>query len=418
MTTPTDTLGILFDRSRVEAWEKCPRLRFWQYEYKGRGVYRGDVIQWPLVLGDGIHEAVEQITFSSVDVNEEAIAKAYNKCFAEAITVIEHTEDDDRRRLLKADLSENYELLVAIVHAWKYSIPEFLANYSPLESEREELLTMDVNGQAITLMTRTDMLSKRLVDGATIIHNLKSVSNPDKKWQEQWPKDQQTLTEPMATEHRLGSKVDGVVVVGLCKGRRNEYPKGSGNWFNDSPLTHCWHKRAEPPLEDEYYAKYEWTCPAPHTMKNGRKCEGGRPHRLSGVYKAKVSEVYPGGIPAWVDYLSKEEPDVLRQQVLSIPAILRNEWEFERWKRMVVPREVEIHEHGKQVMQAVGDEQLVLLDYYFPMHTGHGNCTRPYPCEMIDVCWGSDNPEENTERYKPRVPNHEAELVRIQGVQQ
>ena len=50
-----------------------------------------------------------------------------------------------------------------------------------------------------------------------------------------------------------------------------------------------------------------------------------------------------------------------------------------------------------------------MLDYYFPMSTGHGNCISPSECQFLGVCHGVADPDDRT-LYQIRVPNHPREL--------
>jgi hypothetical protein len=268
------------------------------------------------------------------------------------------------------------------------------------------------------------------------------VSVADQTWRRQFRYDQQTLTEYLAVENRLGKQVVGVVIEGLLKGRRSEYPEDSGIWRHSSPLVYCWYRQGEPPMTpNEFYARYVWTCKEPHDTggKRSKQCPGGVTHRLSGVHKEPVEAVYPGGIIAWIDHLMVTDPELVQQQFITLEPIIRSEWEVERWKRQVLPHEVEIshkaklvHIHelptggayqGNQVLATASEARagfildepnLEYLDTLFPMVTGHGNCLRPSQCPYLDVCWGTADPGDGT-RFKPRVPNHpkELELVKL-----
>ena len=51
---------IWTDRSRVLAWQRCPRLRWWNYEYGGRGIVPLN-LSIPLTTGAAVHEGLAEL---------------------------------------------------------------------------------------------------------------------------------------------------------------------------------------------------------------------------------------------------------------------------------------------------------------------------------------------------------------------
>jgi hypothetical protein len=333
----------------------------------------------------------------------------------------------ETRELRMREFEQQLDLTLALVYGWaKIGYPRYLANYELCEIETEEKLEFNVNGQALTLLTRADIISRvRSANEMYVIHNLKTVANPDQQWREQWAYDQQTLTERIATEARLGKDVIGVVIEGLAKGRKqpNDWPPGSGFYQHNSPLIYAWADKLDgqtlPGEQRSFYSRYEWTCGEPHVLGNGRKCFGGKNHRLSGAIKERVADAYPGGIFNWIDYLLANDKELVEQQFISVPPIGRSPFEIERWKRGVLPRElnrqmraVEVNSLFLQDNKGLAYE---LLDYHFPIKSGHGNCwAYRKQCQFFDICHGSADPFD-TEMFGPREPNHPEELAQIAG---
>lgn len=412
------SLRILTDRSRIETYQHCPRERWWRYEYKGRGIQSTKQIPpaWWFLTGRYVHEGVEASLLNADPHNAAAFAVSE---YSDAVSpLVNSIEDEATRAAIQAELNEQLWLTESLVTAWvKVGLPEYLTEYEPVAVEQEELLDLEHN---LTLMTRTDTLSRRRNDGGLLIHNFKTVSVADKKWREQWAFDQQTLTEYISTEARVGQEVRGVIILGLLKGRRTEYPEDSGIWRHTSPLVYCWVKRGDGINDmDDFRARYKWSCTGPHRLGNGRQCSGFKNHTLSGYHKEPVAECYPGGIQAWIAYLMETDPELVRQQIITLPPINRSPYEVERWKRMVVPVEDSIHRTAGIVNHLLDTGQLfeavVQLDAHFPMYTGHGNCLRPGQCEFFGTCHRSDNPDDTT-LFEPRKPNHELERSKWQGV--
>lgn len=404
-------MKIVTDRSRIEAGQHCPRYRYWHYHYRGRGIEAAAEIPppWALLTGTWTHEGIALIINCTMSGQLAAI-HASNIYTSTMMDLFKGVPDGEVREGLLRDLKEQTQLVKALVYGWAVSIyPAYLEQYEPVGVEQEEAITFHVGEDEVTLLTRTDLLSKFKGGDNHVIHNFKTVSSADKTWRQQWRYDQQTLTEFFAVENRIGKQVTGTIIQGLVKGRRSEYPEGSGIWHHSSPLVWLWYRGGEPPMTaDEFYGRYAWRCSEPHMTagKRPKECPGGVDHRLSGVHKEAAEDVYPGGIIAWIDHLMREDSELVRQQFVTLDPISRSEYEVERWKRQVLPKELD---HALAAEATVGDGgDDVWLDYHFPMVTGHGNCLRPSSCPMLDICFGTADPDDAT-KFKPRVPNHPAE---------
>src|SRR5574337_1035869 len=302
---------IYFDRSRREAAEKCLRRRWWGYEYRGRGIEprRTGQQEWPLITGSAVHREIECLMcaqFGGIP----------------ALSLWEFEGMNDRACYLA---QEQQALAEAIARCWAtVRRAEFLATCEVLDVEREELA--DLGG--VTLMARPDILVRRKSDGSLFIINLKTTKRADQRWREQWKYDQQTLGEVLAVEARVGKKLSGVIIEGLLKGEQREYPKGSGQWYHDSPLIWAWHKQHDKPHpRGEWTPRWEWQDETGnHTLGKGWR-------------KEEVWLHYPGGVQAWIAWLAENDPAVLHEQIVTLPPVMRSEFEIERWKRQIVVAE-------------------------------------------------------------------------------
>ncbi len=402
---------LYLDRSRTEVKQHCPRKGYWNYYYKGRGIVAAREIPppWPLLTGGYVHEGIERILKgeSAVLVAID-IAAIYHRTIEPLFIDI---EDGPARDILFHNLKEQRELTTALIYGWyKIIYPSYIRDYEPVDIEREEAITFQVGDSEITLLTRTDLLSKIRGSDNYVIHNWKTVTNADKDWLEQWRYDQQTLTEYIAAENRIGHNIIGTIITGLVKGRKSEWPEDSGNWSHNNPMIYQWIK--DNGGEIDYQAKYKWKCDSPHQMSRGKECPGGQSHTRSGYYKGAVADKYPGGIISWIDHLCAMEPETLSSYFITLPPISRSEWEIERWKRQTLAREIEDVSNAAEINRMISiepDTAAILLDHHFPMYTGHGNCHDwGKPCEYLEVCWGSADVDDNS-RFKPRDYNHPAE---------
>lgn len=418
-------MTIYTDRSRIEAAGVCLRRRFWGWEYQGAGLERIGP-QLDLHVGTAVHTGIEGVILGREHPVEDALAEFVRLTEGYAIP-----EGWPRQLIEKAEIAE------ALIHAWRLVVwPDAQQEYETLAVEREESASLGQDGQTITLMARPDWLVRRRADGAVFIINFKTVSRADKLWREQWRYDMQTFSEALAVEQRLGQPVAGTLIQGLLKGSKpwtpddkQENPDPSRLRVNhNSPLIYCWFKAGEPPMtDDEFVAlnRYEWSCTEPHD-----RCKGGATHRLGkGYSKVPVSEKFPGGIAAWIEHLAATDPALVRSQIIDLPPILRSPYEIERWKRQVIPREVEIHRRSSEIVagpvpsqppeneqdeQADREWREAMMDRYFPMNTQHGNCIRPGECSFLNVCFGmaAADPLESGE-YRVRTPNHDTEALPV-----
>lgn len=407
--------AVLTDRTRIETWEKCPRKRFFQFEYEGRGLEPADErgLKLDARIGSGVHEGIEwavKNATTGIPYLATAAATYGMKMFdAEVATVdLKNLPEQQQQEVVEAR-----HLVGALVMGWvRLRLPSLLAEGTIVAIEQEMCIDFPTGTHTVRLMTRPDIVWRRATDGALFIRNLKTVRDPKTTWREQWALDMQTLSEPLAAEAKFGEPVSGVIIDGLVTGAVLDYPRGSGNFYHNTPLLYGWMRKGDAPFgEDEWYPKYEWTCIEPHVMGNGRKCDGGgKTHKLSGVTKQPVWERYPGGVGAWMEYLLAHEPAIAAEEIIELPPIIRSPYAIERWKRQVLLREVTIHQHA-EVLNKLGVNETI-LDIHFPMHTASGNCLRPGRCMAYDLCHGSAAAAPLESSYQWRTLHHaeEAEM--------
>lgn len=403
-TTTHERKVILTDRSRIEDSEHCLRYRYWRYEYEGRGLEKPG--QWldPLI-GTAVHTGIEYaLAGKPVD---EAVALGREEILAARregpILVFRPGLDPE------ADITEGMLMAEALTRGWCATRLEPLTSvYDVILVEREMVKDYEWNGYTIRQLTRPDLVLRRKSDNSLFIMNLKTTSRVDQKWRDKWRYDMQTFSEALAVEELMGQPVAGTIMAGLVKGSRKDYPMGSGNYHWDSPLLFAWKRDGQPPMtEDEWEARYEWSCEGPHVMGNGRKCPGGKSHRLSGVHKAPVSDRL-GGVAGWISYLAVNDRALLEEQFVELTPILRSAYEIERWKRQKLPAEVRIREN-RDYLHSMPEEDPTredLLDRFFPMSTADGNCLWPSECMFAQVCHGVARDDLAGNGFAPRDPNH------------
>ena len=398
------------------------RKRYWSYEHDGTGIAQPG--QWldPL-MGTAVHEGIEALLMGQSITIAVARAHTVMREAKEAGPILIfrlglNAEDDFKEAMLLV------EALVRGWHAVRYR--SVIETYDIIAVERELTVDYPCQGQTIRQLTRPDIILRRKVDGSVFIRNLKTASRIDDKWRMKWRYDMQTFSEALAVESWLGEPVAGTIMEGFVKGSREAYPKGSGDYHWNSPLTRVWKRAGEPPMtEDDWAGRYEWSCTAPHGVGRS-KCIGNRNHRLGpGYRKVSVTE-FPDGVEGWINHLLTHDRALLEEQFVELTPIIRSPYEIERWKRQALPREVEIREH-RDYIDAINksegtperlkypimydvDAQEEALDRFFPMSTADGNCVWPSACPFLEVCWGTMGDDLEGNGFAPRKPNHPQEF--------
>src|SRR5688572_3863062 len=318
---------FLFDRSRLAEYQKCPRAYYWGYVYKGLGIapiHR----PLPLAFGGSAHLGLEQI------LKGEGIERGVT-------TALHEFELQARGRGLELKPNESaYEvykeqraLLEALLRAWfivRY--PSFVEEYEILDLEREEL--WDVSPD-IRFMARADGLLRSKTDGGLYVLSFKTTKQYNKKTGDMGRSDIQGISELVAVEERLGERIDGIQMEYLVKGRRDEWPKGSGIYQTANPLIRPWVNGSGRLAHSWFWEDLDGN----HTLGNKYR-------------KIFISDQMP--ITEWIDTLARGEiqPEAgpcLDKWIVSPVSYCRNRDEVESWKRQVRKQAGEMDYHGKTV---------------------------------------------------------------------
>lgn len=415
-----------FDRSRLEVSHKCPRREYWEYYFDGKGLQPVRLNQH-LAFGGVVHEALAEVLrycknsdglptlqwiVGAINEAQILLRSDFTKAkgfMAEAILeegfdgqMIQVTED-------QTWLLDHYcDLLEGLVIGWcLVRLPALLEQYRVLEVETEEKWEMadfNYSKDQLVLLSRPDAILERRTDGALVILSLKTVSQVNQMWLENFKTDQQTISEVLPVEARLGCEVAGVQIEGLVKGtQRTEWPRGSGHRHHSSPLIWGYLMEAGG-IDLEWKAQFEWTDEAGNNRRLGK-----------GWNRQRIAESYPGGIAEWIGRLYQTEPELLRSQLISPPLVSRSVDQLESWQRQVKYREVTVHNALVQLADTPGNEEkyLELLDQHFGQHTTGCAYDQQFhsKCPCYSLCWGSEGQDPiGSGAFRYRVPNHPQEV--------
>jgi len=417
-----------FDRSRTEIDHRCPRRLYWEYYFDGKGLQPIKLNQH-LAFGGAVHEAIASILRYCRDFDalldmgqvHTAIKNAQSVLRDEFVQakgfqsepILEEGFDGQLVQVTQDQtwLIDHYcDLLEGLVVGWcLVRLPLLMQQYRVVQVETEEQLNFlvpDGPGESLYLrfLSRPDAILERRTDGALVILSLKTVSQVNQMWLENFKTDQQTISEVLPVEFRLGKEVAGVQVEGLTKGPQAvDWPRGSGHKHHASPL--IWGYLTEAGgLDLEWKARYEWTDEAGNSRRLGK-----------GWNRQRIAERYPGGIAEWVGWLYQNDPELLRAQFPSPPLISRSANELEEWQTQVKYREIEVANALVQLKSWDGYEETQqfvkdqLLAQAFPKHTDGCAYDAQYhsKCPCYSLCWGSEGQDPlGCGSFKYRVSNH------------
>lgn len=450
------TNEIYTDRSRVLTSHTCPRKRFLEYELdtpEGPGGVVPTRLNMDLVVGSAFHRGIQSLLLAYHV--EKPVSTTVDDAVKDAL---EGGADwpgfwplVKSRGLVLSDKEDAYyvyheqaALVEALIRGYEaFVLPRLVDRFLVVEVEREDVGNFPgTNGNVIKFGMRADALLLEKDSNDLYVLSLKTTKEWGKKQEDSNGHDMQGLTEAMVVEERLrgwaeildlgGLSVDdgiygeetvprwfrerhasgalpqvfGIKMEFALKGRRGEYPSGSGVWTYSNPLIRPW-KKSDDLGEPQYAFMYEF------------QDELGGNHRLGKGWR-RVNIWEDIGVKAWIELLKDRsiqgfEPGRgLAQQFVLPQEYYRNEEDMKDVEDEVVGQEEFIREGVGVVRQAqeAGDERGLrkALGKYFRKQTR--SCDWPTKCEYQPVCFG---PREYTLNplasglYQIREANHPSE---------
>lgn len=252
---------VYTDRSRIETYQRCPRLRYEEYHRGGLGIQSAHK-PLPLAVGGSVHVGLEHLLlgagedaavvealddFSShrdalaIDTAEQAamvaidpnsfhaqlIATAADLGMSEDDPAIVAMRDSHAQSVRDFDAwlyTEQSALVEGMVRAYaRRRLAPLLAEYEVLEVEREGQWVLSEDGpHAIWFMSRPDALLRSRQDGNLYLLSYKTTATWDIRKGRDAEHDMQGLSEAVEVERRLGERVMGIRYEYLLKGGRWE----------------------------------------------------------------------------------------------------------------------------------------------------------------------------------------------------
>lgn len=331
-----------YDRSRVVADWKCPRARYWGYEYGGRGV-TSPRLSLELFLGSSIHDGLAAFAHG-VDVDEVAKA-AHEQVYK---TLMEHSSADEYESVDFAN--EQAALVEGLLRGfYRYVWPALMSTYPKIRAVEQEML---YEHGGLKFMSKPDLV----VEGpeGLVYIEYKSTSSKRAEWVNAWGTAVQLHSTIRAIERTLGEKVSHVIVQGLYKGYES-YGKQS------SPFCYAYARGGTPPF----------------TVGDVR-------YDYAPGYRRTATWQLEGGVARWV----AEMPDhILAQQFPQSPPILVKDDLVEAFFRQRTSREEQIR------LCMISSPTQADLDDCFPQKFDQCTPSFGHPCGFRQLCHGGvDDP--------------------------
>lgn len=362
---------VIWHRSGTTLDWKCPRARWYQYEYERKGIVRSTT-SLELFAGTVIHDCLATIATlqkEHIQIDIDAIAESG---FAQMKKSLLSASEGE----LAAEefATEQASLVEGLIRGFYKSMwPRVIQGKKILFVEEE--IQYEHNG--CLFLCKPDLILQDETDGTTVYWEYKSTSSKKEEWINSWDTAVQlhSIIKAMREVRRI--EIDYVVIQALYKGFVS-YGKQNSN------LIYAYKKSGSPPFtQDQFVYEYK-----------------------PGFRKYPVWEL-PGGVKKWVDDMPDE---ILVGNFPQTPPIFVNNDLVDKFFTQREQREKEIYAARERIIEHP-EEITQLLDIHFPQH--YDACQPGYgrPCVYKSICFGNvPNPLEQGWVY--RTPHHTSESTR------
>ena len=369
----------LYDRSRVVTDWRCPRARYWQYEFNGRGIV-SDSTSLELHMGTAVHDALAAIASeyqATGKVDIDAIATTASRGMYDSLMQFAVDENEAEGRTFAAEQAALVEGLVRgfYAHVW----PTLTAAYPVILAIEQEMTYPQPDG--LCFMAKPDLVVMDESEAVWYVE-YKTTSSKKPSWVQSWQTAVQLHSTIRAIEATIGRDVTGVHVQGLYKGYES-YGK------QNSPFCYAYVKDAAPPFTAER-VEYEY--------KPG--------------FRRQPTWERPGGVAAWVAGMPA---NMLADQFPQAPPIFIKDDLVEAFFRQTSRREQEIAWAVGELaniaaeMPSTGHTTESLMDATFRQHFDQCVPAWGRPCSYRMLCHGHVE-DPLTAGYCWREPHHTPEL--------
>jgi hypothetical protein len=405
------------DRSRILAYQQCPRMRFLNYHAHDHGITKNK-LSIPLASGTYIHMGLAALLQGST--TDAAVALATEAYWSAANAALGALKTQSDHYLYT--IQEQAALTEALVRVYALrGLPALLREYEVIGVETEYQFEL---APGIQFMSRLDGELRSREDGEIYVLSFKTDtgSGLDGKIDDARI-DLQGLTEPIAYERQHGIRPFGVKMEWLVKGQwKEDKSTGDKRRFQDSFLVRPWMR------DGEFAWRYFWPCPGePHQIAKAGGgtwiCKGEQATHGLGPSWRRVNIWEHMLVKDWISDLAHRsraaaavdiDDDPFAQILYLPPPIVRTVVDQERALRQIVTQE-----HHIQAELRAMEVCQTPVDVSFIQHTQACNHIFGSECQFKELCFAS-NPEVAlanalTSDFVPRTPHHEPELVQLEA---
>jgi hypothetical protein len=370
MLNSVETKPHYFSRSAADTDDGCPRARFWNTVYGGRGLESTEPRE-ALLFGTEMHRGLQEIwTTGNLKVHEY-----FQEGFPVDLSWV-------GRGLLYAYYSTVYRRYQA--EGWKLLYAE---------KECRATLGFSPGGRELVLLAQPDLLIQHEDTGMVRYVEAKTTKTVDSDFLESWRYAPQLAAGFEAVWQTLGIQVDDFAMQLFYKGT---YYKDEGRWA--SVFTSAWRRPLKEPKmpETDDISNYEWSAKRPSSWKGWERVD------LSTLECGSFSEAI------WHETLLKMGS--LEEQVPETPPLIFHKGMVEAWLEQKRQREGAIADNSEDL----SSEDLI---WTYPQKFLKCKPYKGFPCNFLSLCW---NPTETKQpllsgRYKPREPHHKTEAEALDG---
>ena len=377
------------DRSRIQAYHDCKRLRFLNFHWGGPGLER-KTLGLPLLNGQQLHNGLAGLlTGGRVDEIVTLVGDDYRRIVDERGVLVEDPQ------AIEFLIAEQLALLEGLLRAWqRVRLPVVLDEYDVVSVELEQ--PWAIQGTDIIDMVRCDAVLRRKSDKVLFYLEFKSVSNPSDGWAQQWEHNSQLLANVRALETIYREPVGGVLIEGIVKGRRAVdkamMSPFRGSIIQQSPITYGYKSRDY--QTGAFHYDLVWSKSAD-----------------------KFATWEEMSMEKWLDHFTPADLEALFIPLPPIKPVLRD---MERWERQTLAQERMVRDDVAEIARIVEgvaygahtiDDVEHALDARFPQNTNHCHRYFGHPCAFAHICFNqqvSDDPI-GSGLYIARRPHHDIE---------
>ncbi len=382
---------LVTDRSRILAFQRCPRQRYLAYHYDGTGIQRKG-LSVPLVTGSMVHKGLELLlTGHTLSEALTIVLNDYDSTVqSRGFNLDNLNKGGDMMRQISHTYQEQRALVEGLIRVFDvYGKPLLLREYDVISVEGEINVPL---AQGLTFMSRPDGVLRNKETGQIFSLSFKTASQFSRETHLAGQVDMQGKSESWAVQQQFPDEfIGGVQMFYLLKGRRKE--EANGLYVQASGLVRPWFSEKNQSYAHTYYFKNPQT---------GSNSNIGTTYKPFNVWERSFGS-FGQGVAGWVEMMrhGRVQPALGNpfKAFIEMPQpYYRNQAEIDEWMESVQAQEADVIDRLSVVEK--NPNALIPL---FPKHTDR--CNDYGGCTFYGVC----HQGEQFDNFVRREPHHTLE---------